>query len=49
MYSKRHITTEFTGLFEPNNRVQTNADGWGTFTCKPDSLEVWIPYSPAAQ
>ncbi|KAI0280777.1 glycoside hydrolase family 13 protein [Russula aff. rugulosa BPL654] len=46
---ERHINTEFTGLFDPDNRVQTNTNGWGTFTCKPGALEVWIPYSPAAQ
>lgn len=43
MGSKRHVNTEYTGLFEPNIRVQTNADGWGAFTCRPGSLEVYIP------
>ena len=49
MVLKRRINTEYTGLFEPNSRVKTNADGWGTFTCRPGSLEVWIPYIPAAR
>ncbi|KAF8486078.1 alpha amylase [Russula ochroleuca] len=46
---ERRINTEYTGLFEPNRRVKTNADGWGTFTCRPGSVEVWIPYIPAAR
>lgn len=49
MGSKRRANTEYTGLFEPNRRVKTNADGWGRFTCRPGSLEVWVPYIPAAR
>jgi len=35
--------TEYVGLFETDKRMRTSADGWGTFTCKPGSLEVWVP------
>ena len=41
--SKRQINTEYVGLFETDKRVRTGADGWGTFTCRPGSLEVWVP------
>jgi len=37
------INTEYIGLFETDKRMRTGADGWGTFTCRPGSLEVWIP------
>jgi len=38
---ERH--TEYVGLFEPSRHVTTNSDGWGTFTCRLGSLEVWVP------
>ncbi|KAI0264421.1 glycoside hydrolase family 13 protein [Gloeopeniophorella convolvens] len=41
--------TEYIALFEPHKRVAIGADGWGTFTCDANSLEVWIPHTPAEQ
>ncbi|KAI0250198.1 glycoside hydrolase family 13 protein [Lactifluus subvellereus] len=46
---ERYINTDYIGLFEPSNRVKTTADGWGTFTCRSGSLEVWIPSIQAAR
>ncbi|KAI0303756.1 glycoside hydrolase family 13 protein [Multifurca ochricompacta] len=43
------FNTEYIGLLEPHKIVKTTADGWGTFTCRPGSLEVWIPHIPAAR
>ncbi|KAI9455990.1 alpha amylase [Russula earlei] len=45
---ERQTNTEFVGLFEPDKHVRVDSDGWGTFTCRPGSLEVWIPRIPVA-
>jgi len=47
--AERYINTDYIGLFEPSNRVKTTADGWGTFTCRSGSLEVWVPSVQAAR
>jgi len=39
---KRLINTDYIGLFETDKRMRISADGWGTFTCRPGSLEVWV-------
>ncbi|KAH8994946.1 glycoside hydrolase family 13 protein [Lactarius akahatsu] len=41
--------TKFVGLFEPHKQVEIAADGRGTFTCRPGSLEVWAPHTPVSQ
>jgi hypothetical protein len=41
--SKHRINTGYTGLFEPDKHLKVNVEGWGNFTCRPGSLEVWIP------
>lgn len=43
------VGTKYVGLFEPHKQVEITADGRGTFTCRPGSLEVWIPHKPVSQ
>ncbi|KAH9039701.1 glycoside hydrolase family 13 protein [Lactarius hengduanensis] len=45
----RYAGTKFVGLFEPHKQVEIAADGRGTFTCRPGSLEVWAPHTPVSQ
>ncbi|KAI0001425.1 alpha amylase [Russula compacta] len=43
------MRVEYIGLFETDKHVKTDAGGWGSFTCRPGSLEVWIPRVLAAR
>ncbi|KAI9461626.1 alpha amylase [Lactarius psammicola] len=47
--AERHAGTKFVGLFEPHKQVEITADGRGTFTCRPGSLEVWVPHIPVSK
>ncbi|THH20757.1 hypothetical protein EW146_g677 [Bondarzewia mesenterica] len=38
-----HTNTNYVGLFEPFGRVDISADGGGSFSCKPGSIQVWVP------
>jgi len=44
-----HVGTKYVGLFEPHKQVEITANGKGTFTCRPGSLEVWVPHKPASR
>jgi len=43
-----HAGSKYVGLFEPHKQVEIAADGRGVFTCRPGSLEIWIPHTPVS-